>query len=50
MSLAYQLEQEDNVSKVVFEDGTTRLVGLEKIDKELDKLQSELKQWWYCSC
>lgn len=50
MSLAFQLRQEKEVSEVVFEDGSIRLEGLEKIDKELDKLQSELKQWWYCNC
>jgi hypothetical protein len=50
MSLAFQLKQEQDIPKVMFEDGSIRLEGLEKIDKELDKLQSELKEWWYCSC
>jgi hypothetical protein len=50
MSLAFQLKQEQDIPKVMFEDGNIRLEGLEKIDKELDKLQSELKEWWYCSC
>jgi hypothetical protein len=50
MSMAYQLEQEQAVPTVVFDDGNIRLEGLERIDQELDKLQSELKQWWYCNC
>lgn len=50
MSLAFQLEQEEDIPKVIFEDGSIRLEGLEEIDKELDKLQSQLKEWWYCSC
>ncbi len=50
MSLAFRLKQDDNIQRVVFEDGNIRLEGLEKIDPELDKLQSELKQWWYCNC
>ena len=50
MSLAFKLKKEDELGTPVFEDVIIRVEGQEKIKAELDKLQEELKQWWYCSC
>ncbi len=50
MALTYKIEQVKALPQPNFDDGTTRVEGIKNIKEQLNQLEGELKDWWYCSC
>jgi len=50
LSLAYKMEKSEQLTQPSFEDGLTKVEGMDSIKEQLDKLQGELFEWWYGSC
>lgn len=50
LSLAYQKEENPNLSHPTLSDGIKQVEGLEAIQQYLEELSGELGQWYYCSC
>lgn len=50
MSLAFKLEKDDALDTVVLEEDNTKYSGLKAINEYLEKLNGELKSWYYCDC
>jgi len=50
MALGYEIKIEKDLKKIQLTEGDELVVGNKAIHKYLDKLQGELKQWWYCDC
>lgn len=50
LSLAYKMEKSERLTQPSFEDGLTKVEGMDSIKEQLDKLQGELFEWWYGSC
>ena len=48
--LGHKLVEDKDLKAPVLEDGNILLEGKEAIDAHLDKIQGELKSWWYCDC
>ena len=49
ISLDYLIQVSSRLKKVEMEDGKQLFVGEDAINKELNNLEEEAKQWWYCS-
>lgn len=49
ISLDYLVQVSSKLRKVEMEDGKQRFVGEDAINRELNNLEEEAKQWWYCS-
>lgn len=49
ISLDYLVQITNRKRKVEMEDGKQLFVGEDEINKELNNLEEEAKQWWYCS-
>lgn len=50
MSLAYSIEENEDLKEVILMEDETRFSGLEAINNHLDKLSGELNSWYYCNC
>jgi hypothetical protein len=50
LSLAFKIEQVDQVEELTLFDGTLQVVGYEAIKSHLDQLSGELRHWYYCGC
>lgn len=50
LSLAYKLEQQQDLKVLQLSDSGILLEGKEAIQQHIEKIERELKQWWYCDC
>ena len=50
LSLAFKMQQVDQVEETTLFDGAIQVVGYEAIHAHLDTLDGELRHWYYCGC
>lgn len=50
LSLAYQLDDTSGSEDLQLADGQQTVTGETAIQAYLEQLESELGQWYYCSC
>jgi len=50
MVLAYKVKNGSRLKKMMLTEGDEKIIGSKAIHEYLDKIQGELKQWWYCDC
>ena len=50
LSLAFSIEQKDDIPGVQLLEGKKIVVGQQSILQHLDELSGELHQWYYCNC
>ena len=50
LSLAYELKKDKSLKKISLKDGDTIFEGEKSINDHIDKLEIELRKWWYCDC
>ena len=50
MVLGYEIKKSKKYQTVELVEGDERIIGIVAIQKYLDDIQGELKNWWYCEC
>ena len=50
LSLAYKVEEQMDLKVLQLQDSGILLEGKAAILHHLEKIEGELKQWWYCDC